>query len=152
MKKFFILICIALIALLFQIQCLAMNTVASTEIPNADKKLIIDATISDMVNRGFSVVSVNEYQISFKRDLFNVPKAMLFDPKLNGTPEGRITLNIVQVNRNVRIVAEAKIFTNPNSGYERSFPVDAKYIQPLLDDMKYKFIGAIKFQIKWSSL
>ena len=152
MKKFFILICAAVFVILLQIQCLAMNTVASTEIPNADKKVIMDATINDMVNRGFSIVSANEYQLSFKRDLYNVPKSMLFDPKLNGTPEGRITLNIIQVNRNVRIIAEAKIFTNYNNGYTRSFLVDAKYIQPLLDNMKDKFIGSVKFQIKWSAL
>ncbi len=150
MRKLMLIMIVIGLTLLFQLGCFAGTTTATTEITDANKDQVINVIVYDMIKRGFSVVDDNGSQISFKRDLYYFPKK-IFDYQLNGTPEGRITLNVLQINHNVRIIAEGEIIAR-GRGYEQNFRIDPKYIQPFLDDIGNKYRTSLKFQIKWSSL
>ncbi len=150
MKKLMVILILMSLTVLCQPTCFAGTATATTEITDANKDQVINMIVYDMIKRGFSVVDENGSQISFKRDLYYFPKK-IFDYQLNGTPEGRITLNVLQINHNVRIIAEGEIIAR-GRGYEQNFPVDPKYLQPFLDDIGNKYRTSLKFQIKWSSL
>lgn len=126
--------------------CLAANLFA-TEINDANKKQVIDVIINDLVSQGYSISTVNDYQLILRKDMDNTMAQIFFGSKLNGTPELRAAFNIIQMNRNVKITVEVKIVTNPNSGFERYTPVTHSSWQSYLDNIKGKFNGYIRYGV-----
>jgi hypothetical protein len=146
MKK--ILIIIASFVLLSSV-CLGANQqAASTEITGFDKKPITDELVKTMMDEGYNIKTTNDYQMVFCKDLTDFKSMFFLGSKFNGTPEMRITFNIVQLDKIVKITADAKAVTNPNSGFERYTQVNPQNIQPLLDNIKFKFNGAMMYGLK----
>lgn len=103
---------------------------------NVKKKDAIDFILNDLIVREFSVVTVNDYQIIVKKDATDFATRVLYGSHFNSVPENRVEFTFANVGDGVRIMACAKIITNPNSAYEKSSIREDKSIQNLLDSYK----------------
>jgi len=140
MKK---LILIGIMLLMFNGTVLAAN-VASVQIKNSDKKQVMDAVVKHMVENGYNIMTANDYQIVFKTDLKGFVPTLFFGTRFNGTPEMRVYINFVQMNQDLTLTGESKIISNPNSGYEKATAGDYQTVQPILDEIRFKFNGGYR--------
>jgi predicted metalloprotease with PDZ domain len=142
MKKFFLILTLLFIASV----CYAANQLFNTEIQDADKKTAMDAIVQYMQDKGFTILTVNDYQLAFRKDARGLAKFLL-GSKFNSTPEERIYFNIAQIGQSIKITLEGKMVVNPNSGFEKPTSLHLPVYQTYLDDIKAKFNGCTKFGI-----
>lgn len=143
-KHVFILCLVIMFLLLISSFCIAAN-LFNVEIADADKKQVTDIIINDLISWGYSIVTVNEYQLSFRKDLDNSMDKFIFGTNFNRIPESRVSFNIISINGNVKITLEVKIVSNPGSGYERSTAITDASWQSYLNNLKAKFNGQIVY-------
>jgi len=124
---------------------------ASIEIKGIDKKTVMDVSTKAMLEAGFNIMSVNDYQIIFKADSKNPTHQIFFGTRFNVVPEIRIFLNFIQIEQTVTITGESKIVSNPNSAFEKSTSFKPDDIVPYLNYIKEKFYGSIMFGLSFSN-
>ncbi len=140
MKKYLQLIIAIMLVFIIVSNSFATN-LFTTEINDADKKQVVDIIINDLISWGYSVLTINEYQLSFRKDMDNSMAQIFLGSNFNRTPELRATFNIVSINNNVKITLEVKAVTNPNSGFEHYTPITHASWQTYLNGVKGKFNG-----------
>lgn len=112
------------------------SKVYSTDINNVDKKVVIDFMINELLSKGFNLVTVNNYQVIVRKDIDNIMLRALYGSRYNTTPEVRMSLNFIQLDKVVRVGAEARVVTNPNSAFEKSEVIESNETQKMLDRFK----------------
>ncbi|MDG4475644.1 hypothetical protein [Thiovibrio frasassiensis] len=126
-----------------------LNTPSSkpeVTIPNGQKKAVIDKITNMMLGRGYKIKNINEYSAVFGKPLQSTGAAILFGSQFNTTPEGRISYNIVDTTKGVRVIGTLEVVTNPGSGLERVTDLsqnskNAHEYQQLLEEVAASFEG-----------
>lgn len=149
MKKIVRMITLVTFLLFFSNACLA-NTPFSVDIENVDKKAVSEFIVNDMVQKGFNILNTNEYQVSFRKDVDNFWAQVFLGSSFNTVPELRTYFNLSQLGVNMRITADVRIVTNPNSGFEHYTVVTKKDWQNYLDGIKRYFNGYVGYGITYS--
>lgn len=108
----------------------------SVDLENVKKKDAIDFIVNDLIYRGFSIMTINDYQIIMRKDADDFASKALYGSDFNRTPEFRLEINLAQLSNDLKLVAFEKIVTNPNSAYEKSSSSDDPEIQRLLNTYK----------------
>ncbi|MDI6740640.1 MAG: PDZ domain-containing protein [Candidatus Edwardsbacteria bacterium] len=92
---------------------------AEVTVPNRTKKEVTDALVGEVVSRGFTVVTVSDYNIVFSKPISTVATSTKRGARSNGTAEQRLSFTIAETSAGVRIVLANQIATNPGSAYEK---------------------------------
>jgi len=135
MRKRIILL-IVMISLMITISIASAAKVYSVDINNVDKKQAIDYIANEMIGNGFNIISANEYMLVCRRDVDNIWAKVFYGSKFNSTPEIRMYLNFAQINNVLKVTAEARVVTNPNSAFENSQVIENKDTQLMLNRFK----------------
>lgn len=130
---------IALLALLFTLPGICIvhaSKVNSVDISNVDKKTVIDYMVNELLGRGFNIITVTDYQAILRKDVDDFKMRLLYGSRYNTTPEFRISFNFVQIADIVKVTAESRIVTNPNSSFEQSQVISGNDTQKMLERYK----------------
>lgn len=147
MYRRFTCIILMVLCLILPIACEAGFQV---ELYDVDKKAVGDYLMSDMVLRGYNILSSQESQVAFRKDVTNIWAQVLLGSRFNGTPELRAYFNLVPMNGGVLVTADVRIVTNPNSGFEHYTVITNKEWQQYLDIMKQYFNGYIGYGFSYA--
>lgn len=91
---------------------------AEVTIPNATKKQVMDELTNEMINKGYAVKSMSDYNVVYAMTDTSF-KARMFFGTATSTPERRIAYNLIENSDGVRIVLNNyQIISNPGTGYE----------------------------------
>jgi len=105
-------------------------------INNVTKKTVKDKLVDTMVNMGFIVTKSDDNVVVADRPN---PTAMIFGTNI-GTPVSRITLQLVQNGKTVRVIADCAVIASPNTAYENRIDMngnaDTARLQTQLDYIK----------------
>jgi hypothetical protein len=111
-------------------------------ISGATKKEILDVLVAEMLANGAQIKQMNDYSVVFGKRDSSLSGALLFGSKYDSTPEMRITYNMVETGKAIRVFCNAAMVTNPGSGFERVNDVTggklAHEIQAMLERLKAK--------------
>lgn len=88
-------------------------------IPNVSKDIAIDYLVNLMISKGYKIKQTTNYKITFKKKNDKYMAALLFGSRYDGTPENRISFNLINTSSGIRIITSIEIITNPNSAFER---------------------------------
>lgn len=122
---------------------------ASFEIKDIDKKTVMDVSTKTLMEIGYNIESVSDYQVSFKADINNPIFCMFYTSRFNSTQEIWVYLNFIQINQDVTISGDTKIITNPISTRGKSIIINQRAILEIFDLIKEKFYGDVKFGINY---
>lgn len=136
MKKFNITILLTVALILFSFTVVQAQKSYSVEICNVDKKAIIDYLVNSAAQNGFTLINVNDYQVTMKKDDERFLSKLYYGSHFNRTPEVRFYFTIAQTGNNVRLAVESRMVTNPGSGFEKSEVIDNDDTQKMLDNFK----------------
>jgi len=114
---------------------------SEVNIENADKKQVSDDIVNILVNQGWQIRSINDYQVIFRHDCNNPLTRALYGSKLNSVPEYRLTISFIQSGPNVRVTGQTIIVTNPHSSFESTTIYEMKEIQEDLNTVRVGFTG-----------
>lgn len=120
------------------LKCLCNGT---TTIINTNKKDVIQYILEFSIPSGWTIINVNDYQVSIKRDEKDLLKSFMYGSTFNVTPETRFIFNLVENKNNVIINVEGKIVTNPNSGFEKYTNYPDKLLQEFVNRIAKAFEG-----------
>lgn len=86
-----------------------------------EKKKVIDATVNAILNEGYSIITVTDYQVIARKTITNnLAASFLYGSRYNINPEYRFFVSFADYNNSsVRAVAEIQIITNPGSAFEK---------------------------------
>lgn len=107
----------------------------------AAKQQRVSAGLAEiLLNKGFSVSQQTDSMVRGDRAITDAMASMFFGSQYDSTPVARITYNIVNTQKCVRVVADMNIVTNPGSAFERLTPMnnskDSATIQSEMDALK----------------
>lgn len=105
-------------------------------INNANKRVVKDKLVDMMVNMGFTVTKSDDNVIVLDKPN---PTAMILGTNI-GIPVSRITFQLVQNNKAVRVIADCALIASPNTAYENRIDMngnrDTAAFQTQLDTLK----------------
>ena len=88
-------------------------------IENVSRKYIIDVLTNWMVNNGYEVKSINDYNAVYGKRSEDLTSSILLGSRYDSIPEYRISFAVMEYGNGVRIVQTLQAVTNPGSPYER---------------------------------
>lgn len=129
--------------------CQAADNWWSVEVKSIDKKVVMETIIADYLNMGWQIKSSSDYQLIFRRDVDDFWGQVLYGSRFNTTPEVRTQFNFIQQGSDVKITAEAKIVTNPNSGFEHYTSYTGDVVPNYLNSLRSYFNGYVGYGITY---
>lgn len=143
MRSALLALCVAVMTLTACATPIQHNTASrkvEATIRGVSKSTVKDRIIDGMVNKGYSVTRSDDAVISFDRPTDDVLAAAFLGSRYDGTPNARITFNLIQTKGAVRVVVDCAAVTNPGSAFERKTPLnnspETAKIQNWLNDIK----------------
>lgn len=113
------------------------------EVFGASPDKVKPVLVSLMVNDGFNLTRDTNYQLAFDKPVQNVLAAALLGSKYDATPNERVSLMLVPVGPNTRVILDISVVTNPGSAFERLTPLnngpDSARFQAALDQTSANF-------------
>lgn len=104
------------------------------------RKAVLDALATMMVDREYSIVSIQDYKAVFEKD-GGFLGSVLFGSGYDASTKKRASFDVLETGSSVRIVATFEMVSNPGSAFERRSDASKsgkakKQIQELLDALK----------------
>lgn len=137
---------IPLLALIFLSACAtpAQHNTPSKKVEvtihGVQKTAVKDRLTSDMVNRGYLMTKSDDSLIAFDRAVDNFMVNALLSSRYDSTTNARVTYNLIQLDKDVRVIADCAVITNPGSAFEKRTDMngnpDTYKIQAMLDSLK----------------
>lgn len=105
--------------IMLQSACYAYSSSLLLDDTRIIKKDVIDMVVGNFVNDGFTVGSANDYQVTFEKPVTNFLTRALYATPAYPTPYYRVIVNFAPTNGGLKLVLNAQIVSNPNSGHEK---------------------------------
>jgi hypothetical protein len=106
------------------------------------KSAVKETLINDMVNRRYTVTRADDTLVVFERPVENVMAAALLGSQFNAVPVTRCTYNLIQNGKDVRVIGDFAVITNPGSAFERRTDMNSHpetvLMQDFMEQMKSK--------------
>jgi ABC-type oligopeptide transport system substrate-binding subunit len=106
------------------------------------KAKVKEELLNQMANMGYITTHTDDSMVVFDRPVDNPMAAAFFGSRYDSTPNTRLTYQIIQQEKWVRVIADFVIITNPGSGFERRTDMnrneDSKHVQQLLNGIRDK--------------
>jgi hypothetical protein len=97
------------------------------------------ALVNKMLNKGYRITRDTQFELAYDKPVENVMASVLLGSKYDSQPNARVAYSIAQVGKDVRVVADLAVITNPGSAFERRTDlnrgVESPKVQTFLDDM-----------------
>lgn len=111
-------------------------------IQGSSKQRITDSLSEIMADNGYSIKSIDEYNLVFGKKIDSFAASFMYGSNFNVKPEARITYSLINVPGGVRVIATIEMVSNPGTGFESADDIsrgkDAESVRKILEDLKEK--------------